>query len=194
MEIPALLYGHFEEVNTLCYKALKRLSGNNEISFSLDAEAVVDTKHNDGLLILDGPNTLLSKDNHFHCYLPWSMIKNEKHRGRLSGVSEHAIFEQSISTPWGILGLLSPANVMWIVPADRRAPFLHAVVHWWPLLYAEGNRYSVGSNSGQDLWAVRSNIKFVLANLGVPQEVLSDPLSADGLEAVIRLANADQSL
>ena len=76
-----------------------------------------------------------------------------------------AIFEASLQTPWGILGLLSSDNQTWLIPRERHQPFLKATLAFWDELDAIGPRYYVVGQS-QRLWTLPNNLHYVLANMG----------------------------
>jgi len=105
--------------------------------------------------------------------------------GKLPLEIEEQVFTASLQTPWGLLGLLSQTNVIWVYPQQRYQPFLQASILFWDILYQEGNRYSNGSNNGENLWTIHTNLKYVLANLGVSQERLNQPLPSGGLKALL---------
>jgi len=53
------------------------------------------------------------------------------------------------------------------------------------ILEAVGPRYSVGMASGQLLWSLPSNLKYVLANSGIGNADLVSPLSEAGIDGFI---------
>ena len=72
----------------------------------------------------------------------------------------------------------------------RFQPFLHAALAVWKELDAVGPRYSSGSSNGSPLWEQPNNLRFVLANLGVPNEILNSPLPPEGPAALLRCVKA----
>jgi hypothetical protein len=59
------------------------------------------------------------------------------------------------------------------------------------LFAAQGARYSWGSNIGERLWEIPNALTYALARLGVPGELLRQPLPSGGLYAL--LAEADRA-
>ena len=89
-----------------------------------------DTDKEPGLIVLNGPSPLLGGIPHFHCYLPLTMISEAISQKRLLPDIEGEIFEASLQTAWGVLGFLSPANLMWVYPQERHRPLLQASLNF----------------------------------------------------------------
>ena len=88
--------------------------------------------------------------------------------------------------PWLFLGLLGQHSMAFLDQRpDWLAPFARAAVKFWPLLAAEGKRYTRSVES-EDLWSLPTNISFALARLGVPQEKFEVPLPPGGLITLAR--------
>jgi hypothetical protein len=153
----------------------------------MGADDLIDTARYSGLLVLSGPSPLLGGHLHFHCFLPLFVLQKTIDEGRLSTDIEQGIFQASLRTAWGTLGLLSPANRSWVYPKQRHLPLLRAAFQFWETLDAEGERYTVGSASGQSLWSIGSNLKYILANLGVPVSGLNAPLPEEGPASLISI-------
>lgn len=184
MEIPDLFYGRYAEVNARCYRLVRRLARGVAWSEAVDGQ-LVDTRDRPGLLVLNGPSPMLGGVAQFQCYLPHFRVRNAVGQRRLSADVEAAVFATSLETAWGFLGLLAPANVMWVNARERYWPLLQAGLRYWSVLDAEGARYSLGMADGQPLWSVPNNLKYVLANLGVPVAALQVPLPPGGLAELI---------
>jgi hypothetical protein len=177
MQVPSVIYGTYKEVNARLRKKVTRLRRGESWSDLMTEDGLTDTNGRVGLLVLNGPSPLLGGLPNFHCFLPLSILSENLFAGRLSSVTEEEIFESSLRSPWGILSLLSPANQAWVFPTTRHHPMLLAACGSWEILAREGERYTVGSATGRGLWLIGSNVKYVLANLGVPVAVLKAPLT-----------------
>lgn len=185
MIIPAALVGDYATAKREVKKAVSRFrqgSGWNE-SFALGG--TVDTRDAPGLILLDGPNPLLGRDQHIHAYLPLAMLTAAFASRRIPREQGDVVFRESLDSGNGILGLLATANQVWVYPPDRHKPFLDAVSASWHMLEEEGERYSVGMATGASLWSLPSNLKFVLARRGVDVPVLNSPLPARGIDGLI---------
>ena len=69
----------------------------------------------------------------------------------------------------------------------RHVPFLKAVLNYWHIFTDEGNKYmSIGAHKN-DIWKIHSNIKYVLANMGIPTDILNSQI--DNLDLVIKKYN-----
>jgi len=186
VQIPASVYGLFKDVKPRCRKIVTSLRRGRTWHEAISAEDTIDTATQSGLIVLHGPSPLLGGDPHFHCYLPLSLVLKAGSEGCFSSDIEDQVFETSLQTAWGLLGLLSQTNVMWVYPTNRHQPFLQACCKFWDTLELEGNRYSNGSNIGQSLWAEHTTLKYVLANRGVSQDILNAPLPAGGIELIFQ--------
>jgi hypothetical protein len=153
------------------------------------AAGLTDTAKCPGLLVLNGPSPVLGGASHFHCYLPLFCVKDAVSHGRLGPTVEETVFQISLESVGGILGLVSAANRMWAYPRHRHLLLFHAVCRFWQTLNAEGERYTVGSARGQRLWSVDSNLKYVMANLGVPTAILNAPLPEEGPASLVPASN-----
>ncbi len=103
------------------------------------------------------------------------------------------IFAAGLETLWSLLCLFS-GNAMnaWFIhggPEIYRR-YVRAVVRHWDVLDARGARYTQGSNQGEGLWAVAYPFKVTLAHLGVPHDLLRQPLPEIGGPYAL-LARAD---
>jgi len=88
--------------------------------------------------------------------------------------------------PLGILGLLSFDNQPWFYGHEEwYAPFLEAVLGGWDELDAVGSRYYIALQ-GQSLWSIPNSLHYVLANLGVPHDLLRAPLPPEGPRALLK--------
>lgn len=190
MQIPSSFYGLYKDVKFRCRKMVTGLVRGQTWYEVVNSQDTIDTETKSDLIVLHGPNPLLGGSPHFHCYLPLSYVLNASSEGKLPPEIEEEVFEASLQTAWGLLGLLSQTNVMWVYPQKRHQPFLSACIQFWDILVQEGNRYSNGSNTGQSLWTLHTNLKYVLANGGVSTELLNASLPAGGLMALATLVRS----
>ena len=166
---------------------LKRGAGLIEV---MTHEGMLDTAEHPGMLVMIKRAT--GPVPHFHCFAFWRLAWQTFFDVRAEPVPDHvsdAVFAESLQTPWGILGLLSSDNQPWLYPTERHQPFLYAVLSAWDELYAVGPRYFV-VGQGERLWQIHNNLHYVLANMGVPDDVLGAPLPAGGPRALLRYARA----
>jgi hypothetical protein len=185
VQVPAPLYGPYEAADRHARAWVRRLSAGKS-QRPIDDEKV-DIEHRPGLLLLNQPPAILRKDPHAHCALPMMHLKFARTREQVGQDVEDGCFRDWLTADWSLVGLLAQINVMWFSGhPERFRPFLDAVVAAWPTLYGlVGPRYSVGSVHGQDLWTVSSNLKYVLANMGVPTDPLRAPLPRGGLDELV---------
>jgi len=185
MLIPSSLYGRYEEVKRRGQKMLTRLRRQASFDEAVGAQDLLDTATVPGLLVIHGPSPLIGGQEHFQCFVPHLLIRRALFDNRLTlEITEH-VFEASLESPWGLLGLLSQPNQGWLYPRARLRPTLKAALKFWDVFAAEGARYSTGLPWGTDLWSANSNLAIVLAELGVPQEVLQKPLPPENLSSLL---------
>ncbi|HEX8106821.1 MAG TPA: hypothetical protein VF516_03790 [Kofleriaceae bacterium] len=152
----------------------------------MTADGMLDTETTPGLLSMFG--IITGSVANFHCFMPWRTLWDavvDEAQPSVPSPIEDAIFAASLRTSWGVLGLMAHDSQSWLIPASRHRPLLDAALEVWPALDAVGERYAVGSMP-QRLWSVPNNLHFVLANLGVPNDMLGAPLPPEGPRALLR--------
>lgn len=184
MQLPSLLYGPYAQVASAVRKAITKIARGSALSEAFAGD-LVDVQSVPGLLLLAGPNPLLSNDRHFQLYLPHSMLSQAIARKRIAVDETETLFHQSLQADWSLLGLASQPNVIWVYSQHRHAPFLNAVEMKWESFEAVGPKYSVGLATGQLLWNLPSNIKYALFHSGVPETELNSPLPLSGIKGLL---------
>lgn len=179
MLVPAPLHGTAKQVARRAATWVRRSVRTGGWTADL-----VEVRDHEGLVLL-GSAIGLGEQPAFHCHLPPEIVKADVTRQLAEPAAENQAFQAWLGSAWGVLGLMAPSNVMWFRDPERYRPFLTAAVTEWPAIEEVGPRYSVGSAHGQDVWSVHSNVKYVLANMGLPAERLSAPLPAGGLAALV---------
>lgn len=97
-----------------------------------------------------------------------------------------AYYESAMLEPWLFLGVLGQnTRVLLVQRPEWLGPFAGADVKFWPLLAAEGKRYTQSVDT-EDLWSLPTNISFALARLGIPQEEFEAPLPPGGFITLAR--------
>ena len=190
MLLPAIQYGDWQTVKRRMRKVVTQLKRGAGLIEVMTQEGMLDTTEHPGMLVMIKSAT--GPVPHFHCFALWRLAWEAFFDVRTEPVPGHvadAVFEASLQTPWGILGLLSSDNQPWLYRTERHQPFLYAALSAWDELDAVGPRYFV-VGQGERLWAVHNNLHYVLANMGVPNDVLRAPLPAGGPRALLRYARA----
>jgi hypothetical protein len=166
---------------------VSQLMRGNDIGEVMTRDGMLDPAEHPGLFVLSGIVT--GPVSNFHCFLPWKLAWPPLFDLRTTPTTpapiEDAIFEASLRTPWGVLGLLASESQVWLRPTMRHEPFVRAVLEAWSELDAAGARY-YAAVQGERLWSVPNNLHYVLAIMGVPTEVLNAPLPAEGPHALLR--------
>jgi hypothetical protein len=184
MMMPAFLYGPWSDVKTKSRAKLRDLKRGVPVE-ELPAGEWIDTTAASGMLVLEGPWRGLPPGAHFHCFALTKALLEDPTRDRSSNAPWLPLYEAGLKWPWALLGLLGQQNAVFFDPDPARwKPFLRAAVEFWPVLSSEGERYTKGSATPQGLWALHTNIKFVLARIGAGIDELKGPLPAGGIEAL----------
>lgn len=187
MLLPAIQYGPWSEVKKRMRTVVSQLKRGKDFGEVMSRGGMLDSAAHPGMLILSG--FTMGPALNFHCFMPWQRVWDAVFELRTTPLApapvEDAIFEASLRTPWGILGLLASDNQPWLYPTARHEPFLHAALAAWSELDAVGARYCCSFHR-ERLWSVRNNLHYVLGNMGVPIEIVRAPLPAEGPRALLR--------
>jgi hypothetical protein len=186
VQLPAIQYGDWKTVKKRMARVVTQLKRGADLVEVMTADGMLDTTTTPGMLIVTGIQ--VGPAPNFHCFAPWKLAWDAFAAADDSdafAVIENAIFDASLRISWGVLGLLASENQFWLIPVSRHRPLLHAALEAWPELDAVGTRYA-GSVPGRRLWDMPNNLKYVMANLGVPTDVLRAPLPPEGPRALLR--------
>jgi hypothetical protein len=188
MRVPAVQFGDWPIVRKRMRSIVTRIKRGESIVAVMTEDGMIDVNEHPGMMMMGG--TMLAGRENFHCFMPWlplwqtlldSRAKTPPPPGAMA-----AIFEESLTVSWGVLGLLSFENQMWIARPDRFQPFLNAVISVWDEFDTVGSRYVAGMQ-GESLWSIPNNLHYILANLGVPDDVLSGVLPPEGPRALLNM-------
>jgi hypothetical protein len=186
VQLPVIQYGDWKSVKKRMQRVVTQLKRGADLVDVMTTDGMLDTETTPGLLVIAGIQ--VGSVPNFHCFAPWKLAFDSFAAAENSdafAAIEDAIFDASLRSSWGVLGLLSTENQFWLIPASRHRPLLHATLEVWPELDAVGARY-YGAVQGRRLWDVPNNLHFVLANLGVPTDVLRAPLPPEGPRALLK--------
>lgn len=184
MKIPSTLFGIYQDVLAHCRQMVTAMKRGVSFDEAIGSKDLLESSSVSGLLVLHGPSPLIGGEPHTHLYLPVSTIDDAILKGRLKRDTEDNVFAACCAHPWGTLTLISPTNLIWLHPQVRHRPFLEACMCHWEELVAEGDRYSLGSPHGQELWEHTTNLKHILARRGIP---ISELNRLQSPHSVIRL-------
>jgi hypothetical protein len=185
MQIPSILHGSYETARRHCAVAIRAFLGSRPWNDAISSAFTVDTEQVEGLVVLNGPAPLLAGEAHFQIFLPLAMLLEGVRKGRVAPGKRDEAVAASLSTSWGILGVLAPKNQLVVYPPALHRPILIATVASWPELDGIGPRYTVGLREGKRLWDVTTNLQYVLGQVGIDAARLRAPLAPGGLHAVI---------
>lgn len=189
MLLPAIQYGDWKAVKRRMRKVVTELIRGAPLNEVMTGDGMIDPSEHPGFLVLSG--IMLGPAPNFHCFMPWKIAFDAMFDLRTVPTAlsplEDATFEASLQTPWGVLGLLATDSQAWLTRRVRHEPFLHAALSAWNELDSIGARY-YAAVQGERLWSIPNNLHYVLANMGVPNEILRAPLPPEGPRALLRYA------
>ena len=187
LQLPAIQHGSWSSVRRRMLKVVTRLLRGDALADVMLVDGLVDPTRQPGFLVMAGIMT--GDEPHFHCFMPWKSawdaLFDLRDDPAVPAPLEDRVFEASLQVPWGVLGLLASDSQSWLIPAPRHAPFLEAALTAWDELDAVGARY-YAAVQGKHLWSVPNNLHYVLANMGVPTEILRAALPPGGPRALLR--------
>jgi hypothetical protein len=170
MKIPSMLHGRAAAVNSRARKKAKEIVQKN--TFDVDFGPLLDTAEVPGLLLLGPENHYPLPGEQYHCYaLTLALTDLGSPSEMLSRVD--AWVRWSLSEPWRLLGVADQDSVS-ALDRDHSLlqPYVEAAVRFWPVLKAEGNSYGPFVNEPGGVWKHMRNLRFALANLGIPADRL----------------------
>ncbi len=186
MKIPEFLYGTYREVKKKSNKIMRELTKEASWEEAIESFPLLDTNDMDGNLIM-GPYPGEKDKNHFQMYSFLSLLgENESLENR-----QEEIFYKHLETPWGTLSMMPRANglmTFYVIPSERHIPFLKSVSKFWAIFISEENIFTRFGEI-RPLWSYNTNLLFVLARRGIPNEILRGPLPNNDLEAFLKKYN-----
>jgi len=186
--LPAFSYGEWKAVKRRAQACVSRLAAGESIANVIESGGFVDAAASTAHIVMHGPVT--GSTEGFYSFAPWlelwDVLFKKRATPTVPEAIEDKIFEDSLETTWGVLGLLCHDNQSWLIK-ERHARFLSAALRFWPELDALGERY-FWAVQPRRLWATANNLQFVLANMGVPTDVLRSELPPEGPSAFLRYA------
>ena len=189
MKIPSFLYGPYSKVKSVCRRKAKDLRRGASFA-DLPAEQWLETTTTPGAIVVDGPSRSLARQTEYFCCFALAVAISEEWES-VPWLEERdtiweAYHQAAMFEPWLFLGLLGQQSMSFLSQrTEWQEPFVRAAVRFWPLLAAEGVRYTMIVEP-KDLWSLPTNISFALARLGIPQKKFDAPLPPGGLITLAR--------
>lgn len=190
MLLPAVQYGDWRDVKKRMRKIVTRIKRGESIVDVMTEDGMLEVTNHPGMVIVGGLMT--GGWTNFHCFVPWKPLGDALRDIRVTPdpALEAKIFQESLRVIWGVLGLLAFDNQSWFYGHEERyEPFLEAAIGAWSELDAVGSRYFIAVQ-GQSLWSIPNSLHYVLANMGVPHDLLRAPLPTDGPRGLLRYVGA----
>ena len=187
MFAPAVQYGERTIVSKRMRRIVRRITRGESIVAVMSEDGLLEVGAHAGWIMVGG----LAGGTNFHCFMPWQTLWQKPPED--PGIMD-AIFRDSLSVSWGVLGLLAFDNTPWFFADEERyEPFLDAALSVWDELDVVGPRYYVAVQ-GKSLWSIPNSLHYILANMGVPHDLLRAPLPPEGPRALLKYARPRRSL
>jgi hypothetical protein len=164
---------------------VKKLDPGARLADALCAE-LLDTATTPGLLVLHGPSPLLGGELAFHLYLPHFIIRKAVLKNELTEGVARQVFDDSLTSAWSLLGLLSKPNQGWLSAQKDCLRAVDATRALWSEMDAVGPRYTTGLPAGQRLWDAKGNLARLLVCAGIAPELIRGPAPPAGFPELLR--------
>jgi hypothetical protein len=180
MKLPSMLYGRAGATKSRAKKKLKEIVEKRAFD-QLDCGPMLDTCEVSGLLLAEPEHIQLPGD-HFHCYALTLGVFDLVPASEMFATMA-AWLKWSLLEPWRFLGVVDQHSRNALRENhELLVPYVEAAVQYWPELKSEGKRYGPFVNEPQDIWGVVDNLKYALANLGIPVDDLqAEPPGGPGV-------------
>lgn len=176
MQIPALVYGLYPEVERRARRMVTKLKRGSSFEEALDAQDLIESAEHDGLFNLNFADRDFAGQKHFYIIYALADIRGAMVNGRLPRDLEETVFNACLGSAWGVLLLLPHSSSSWVDPKHRWLPFLQAAARFWPILKGEGARYTYGMVHGDTLAESVTTINYVLGHAGIYLTGIGRPL------------------
>jgi hypothetical protein len=188
--LPAVQYGEWQEVKKRMRRIVTRIQRGESIVDVMTEGGMLDTTTTPGVLLVGG--IMRGGRTSFHCFAPWKLLGDALRDIRVepNDALEARIFDESLSVPWGVLGLLVHDSTPWFYGHEQWfEPFLAAAAEVWDEIDAVGARYYLAIERKR-LWSIPNSLHFILARMGVPDEHLGVPLPPGGPRTLFKYVRA----
>jgi hypothetical protein len=187
MKIPSMLYGRPSVVKSRAKKKILEVVHSCDFEH-LDCGPMLETHDTTGLLLVQ-PEPIQNPGEHFHCYALTVAIVDFVDGPQMLATMD-AWLKWSLADAWRFLGVMHQHSTN-ALDKNRAllVPYVEAAVRFWPQLKSEGERFGPSANRADGAWLAMRNLKFCLANLGIPApELRAEPPGgpADFLERIAK--------
>lgn len=181
MQVPALIYGHYPEVERRTPRMITKMKRGASFEEAIGADHLLESAEHDGLFNLNFADSDFADRPHFHVIYTLVAILGAVTNKRLPETLEETVFNTCLRSAWGVL-LLLPHSLSTLVDPEHRyrwVPFLRAAARFWPELEAEGARYTYGGFYPKTLMHTVTTVDYVLGNAGIFIGGIGDTLPAN---------------
>jgi hypothetical protein len=169
MLIPQILYGRYPEVKKRVQKAVTQIINGESLSKSLITDQMLDTASASGLIYIGVPAKNFEQGENFHAHLVGDLVRNPYFDKKYSDECEERLYQEFLTTSWGVLMLISRENAqLWLRPKNRYRSFVDAGIRFQKEFTDIGDRFETIANSPRSFWGYPHGLFYAVANLGIP--------------------------
>jgi hypothetical protein len=171
MKIPSILHGRPRAVLSRCRKLAKQIVSAGTFD-AFDPGPYMDTSTAPGILFTEA-DSLWGNGENFQCWALTFAVEELAPEGEGYFPFQGSWLRSSLNEPWRYLGAME-GTLTPVLGKDRSLlrPFAEAGVRYWPILSGEGSRFGPYGDAPEGAWSVLRVLKYALANLGAPPEML----------------------
>jgi hypothetical protein len=168
MLIPPIFYGTYPKVYKRIRVAVTKVVNGESLAIAFESKNMLDTSNTPGLIYMGPPAKHFEQGENFHAYPLGRLVRDPYLDKRYSEEREEEIYQELLTTEWGVLMLTSRVNAQfWLEPKNRFLSFIQAFLPFQEDFTTLGDRFEETTNSPESFWAFPNGVMFAIANLGV---------------------------
>lgn len=197
MLIPSCFHGLIKDVKRESAKVARKLLAGKSLDEAVSAYEMLDTRNfPESLFYLRTIVQILCRPDDFHFPYLVKSISDSLYKKYEDYVAIQMEWQRLIplfwEADWSMLCLCECENGLYTNPLIRKAVTFDSRTRWLPYLGAMLRHWSAYVEMGevfeyerQSIWKANNSLRFILANLGIPDEVLKRPLPGMDLKKLI---------
>jgi hypothetical protein len=171
MLIPEMFYGTYAIVKKRVRVAVTKVVNGESLATAFEAQNMLDTSSAPGLIYLGPPAKHFEQGENFHAYPLGTLVRDPYYHKKYSEEREEEIYQEMLTTEWGIVMLVSRINAQdWLRAKNRFHSFVKAFLQVQEKFTDLGERFEETTNSPESFWTMPHGVMYAVANLGIPDD------------------------